>query len=85
MWKFFSTCYRPSVGIRVWRPDFLTSYVVHVPKTVCFFEAAFENGLRFPLHLSSSASFNTSMYAQPSFPPTSGAFWLTLLFLGIKA
>ena len=48
--KIFATSYRPPVGICVWRPDFLTSYVVHVPKMVCFFEAAFENGLRFPLH-----------------------------------
>ena len=48
--EIFATCYRPPVGIRVWRLDFLTSYVVHVPKMVCFFEAAFENGLRFPLH-----------------------------------
>ena len=29
----------------------LTTYVVEVPKMVCFFEVAFENGLRFPLHL----------------------------------
>ena len=28
----------------------LTTYVVEVPKKVCFFEVAFENGLRFPLH-----------------------------------
>ena len=28
----------------------LTSYVVQVPKMVCFFEVAFKNGLRFPLH-----------------------------------
>ena len=48
--KIFATRYRPPVGIRVWRPYFLTSYVVHVPKIVCFFEAAFKNGLRFPLH-----------------------------------
>ena len=47
----FATRYRPLVGIHVWCPDFLTSYVVHVPKMVCFFEATFENGLRFPLHL----------------------------------
>ena len=26
------------------------SYVVPVPKMVCFFEVAFDNGLRFPLH-----------------------------------
>ena len=48
--KIFATRYRPPDGIRVWRPDFLTSYIVHVPKMACFFEAAFENGLRFPLH-----------------------------------
>ena len=28
----------------------LTTYVVEVPKMVFFFEVAFENGLRFPLH-----------------------------------
>ena len=31
-------------------PDVLTFYVASVPKMVCFFEVAFENGLRFPLH-----------------------------------
>ena len=48
--EIFSSRYRPPVGIHVWRPNSLTSYVVHVPKMVFFFEAAFENGLRFPLH-----------------------------------
>ena len=48
--EIFATCYRPPVGIHVWRPNFLTSYVVHVPKMVCFFEVDFENGLCFPLH-----------------------------------
>ena len=48
--EIFATPYRPPFGIHVWRLDFLTSYVVHVPKMVCFFEAAFENGLYFPLH-----------------------------------
>ena len=48
--EIFATRYRPLTGIYVWRLDFLTFYVVHVPKMVCFFEAAFENGLRFPLH-----------------------------------
>ena len=28
----------------------LTTYIVQVPKMVCFFEVAFENGLCFPLH-----------------------------------
>ena len=48
--KTFATRYRRPLGVRIWCPDLLTSYVVPVPKMVCFFEAAFENGLRFPLH-----------------------------------
>ena len=72
--EIFATRYSPPVGIHVWRPKFLTSYVVHVPKMVCFFEAAFGNGSASLYTLSSSASFSTSTYAQPSFPPTSGAF-----------
>ena len=46
----FAKRYRPSLGVRVWSPDVLTFYVVHVPRMVCFFEVAFDNGLRFPLH-----------------------------------
>ena len=46
----FARHYRPPFGVRVWSPDVLTSYVVQVPKMVCFFEEAFDNGLRFPLH-----------------------------------
>ena len=46
----FSRRYRPPFGVRVWSPDVLTSYVVSVPKMVCFFEVVFDNGLRFPLH-----------------------------------
>ena len=46
----FARCYRPPFGVQVWSPDILTSYVVQVPKMVCFFEMAFNNGLRFPLH-----------------------------------
>ena len=48
--KTFVTRYRPPLGVQVLCLDFLTSYIVQVPKMVCFFEAAFENGLRFPLH-----------------------------------
>ena len=48
--KTFATRYGPSFGVRIWCPDLLTSYVFLVPKMVCFFEAAFENDLRFPLH-----------------------------------
>ena len=46
----FARRYRPPFGVRVWSPDVLISYVVSVPKMVCFFEVAFDNGLRFPLH-----------------------------------
>ena len=46
----FARRYRPPFGVRVWSPDVLTSYVVFVPKMVCFFEVAFDNGLRFPLY-----------------------------------
>ena len=46
----FAKRYRPHFGVQVWSPDILTSYVVQVPKMVCFFELAFNNGLRFPLH-----------------------------------
>ena len=46
----FARCYRPPFGVRVRSPNVLTSYVVSVPKMVCFFEVAFDNGLRFPLH-----------------------------------
>ena len=46
----FAKRYRPPLGVRVWSPDVLTFYVVPVPRMVCFFEVAFDNGLRFPLH-----------------------------------
>ena len=46
----FARHYRPPFGVRVWSPDVLTSYMVPVPKMVCFFEVAFNNNLRFPLH-----------------------------------
>ena len=45
----FAKRYRPPSGVRVWSPDVMTFYVVSIPKMVCFFEVAFENGLRFPL------------------------------------
>ena len=48
--EIFARRYRPSFGVQVWSPDVLTSYVVQVPKMVCFFEVAFDNGLCFPLH-----------------------------------
>ena len=48
--EVFAARYGPPFGIQVWCPDVLTSYVVQVPKMVCFFEVAFENDLRFLLH-----------------------------------
>ena len=48
--KTFATRYGPPSNVRIWCPDLLTSYVVPVSKMVCFFEAAFENDLCFPLH-----------------------------------
>ena len=48
--EVFARRYKPPFGVQVWSPDVLTSYVVQVPKMVCFFEVAFENGLRFPLN-----------------------------------
>ena len=46
----FMRRYRPPFGVQVWSPDILTSCMVQVPKMVCFFEVAFDNGHRFPLH-----------------------------------
>ena len=46
----FARRYKPPFGVRVWSLDVLTSYMVSVPKMACFFEVAFNNGLRFPLH-----------------------------------
>ena len=48
--EIFARRYRPPSGVQVWSPDILTSYAVQVPKMVCFFEVAFDNGLCFPLH-----------------------------------
>ena len=39
--KTFVTRYRPPLGVQIWCPNLLTSYVVQVPKKVCFFEATF--------------------------------------------
>ena len=48
--EIFAARYGHPFGVQVWCPDVLTTYVVQVPKMVCFFEVAFENDLRFPLH-----------------------------------
>ena len=46
----FTEHYRPPPGVRIWALDALTFYAASVPGMVCFFEVAFDNGLRFPLH-----------------------------------
>ena len=46
----FAERYRPPPGVRIWTPNVLTFYAASVPGMVCFFEVAFDNGLRFPLH-----------------------------------
>ena len=46
----FTERYRPRPGVQIWVPDVLTFYADSVPGMVCFFEVAFDNGLRFPLH-----------------------------------
>ena len=48
--EIFAARYGPPFGVQVWCPDVLTTYVVQVPKMVCFFEVAFKNSLCFPLH-----------------------------------
>ena len=48
--KIFAARYGPPFGVQVWCPDVLTTYVVQLPKMVCFFEVAFESVLHFPLH-----------------------------------
>ena len=46
----FAERYRPPPGVRIWTLDVLTFYAAFVHGMVCFFEVAFDNGLRFPLH-----------------------------------
>ena len=48
--EIFTAWYGAPFGVQVWCPDTLTTYVVEVPKMVCFFEVAFKNSLLFPLH-----------------------------------
>ena len=48
--EIYEAWYGPPFGVQVWCPDVLTTYIVEVPKMVCFFEVAFKNSLHFPLH-----------------------------------
>ena len=84
--EIFATHYRPPVGIHVWSPGFLTSDVVHVTKMVYFFEATFENGLRFPLHPFFKCVLQHFNICPAQLSPN---FWVVfvglLVVLGIKA
>ena len=46
----FAERYRPPPGVRIWSPDVLIRYTASIPDMVCFFDVAFDNDLRFPLH-----------------------------------
>ena len=84
--KNVSTRYGPPSDDRIWCPDILTSYVVSVPKMVCFFEAGFENGLRFPLHPFIKVFYNILTCVCPSSLPIFGATWSAFWFCsGIRA
>ena len=48
--EIFTAWYGPPFRVQVWCSDMLTTYIVEVPKMLCFFEVALENGLHFPLH-----------------------------------
>ena len=72
--KTFIAHYRPPFSVHVWCPDFLTSYIVQVPKMVCFFEAAFKNGLRFPLHPFIKSILQHFNVCPSHFLPIFGAF-----------
>ena len=71
----FSRRYQPLFGVRVWSPDVLTSYLVPVPKMVCFFKVAFDNGLRFPLHPFIKGFCSISMSVPLNSRPITGVFW----------
>ena len=61
--KTFATRYGPPSGVQIWCPDILTSYVVPIPKMVCFFEAALRTVFASLFTPSSKESYNISMYA----------------------
>ena len=73
--EIFAARYGPPFEVQVWCPDVLTTYVVQVPKIVCFFEVVFDNDLRFPLHPFIKRFCSISISAPLSFPSTSGVFW----------
>ena len=74
--EIFVARYGLPFRVQVWCPDVLTSYVVQMPKMVCFFEVAFENGLRFPLHPFIKRVLQNFNICPSQLSPTSGVFWL---------
>ena len=72
----FARRYRPPFGVRVRSPDVLTLYVVSVPKLVCFFEVAFDNGLRFPLHPFIKRVLQHFNVCPSQLAPSGWVFWL---------
>ena len=80
----FAKRYRPPFSVRVWSSDVLTFYVVSVPKKVCFFEVAFDNGLRFPLHPFIKGVLQHFNVCPSQLAPNDWVFWLVYWpFLGI--
>ena len=73
--EIFAARYGPPFGIQVWCLDVLTTYVVQVPKMVCFFKVAFENGLCFPLHHFLKRVLQHFNVCPSQLSPTSGVFW----------
>ena len=73
--EIFAARYGSPFGVQVWCPDVLTTYVVQVPKMVCFFEVAFENGFRFPLHPFIKRVLQHFNVCPSQLPPTYGVFW----------
>ena len=84
--KIFATRYGPLSGVRIWCTDILSSYVVSAPNMVCFFEAAFESGLRFPLHpFIKSVLQHFNVCPSQLSPNFWGVLVSLLVFLGIQA
>ena len=83
--EIFATRYRPPTGVHVWHPDFLTSYVVHVPKMACFFEATFENGLCFPLYPLIKCALRHFNVCPTQLSPNFWGVLVSLLGLGVPS
>ena len=75
----FARHYRPPFGVQVWSPEIFTSYVVQVPKMVCFFEVAFDNGLCFPLHHFIKRVLQHFNVCPPQLSPNFGGILIGLL------